>query len=169
MRSPGLNIRQTSWAFAVATATPKVNPKSSERKPLSRRGVANTFILAALVCVAALIYLSSLSKESIAATNSSSDPMPVAGETWYVQGAPIGCRDNADLQRLIDLSQQGDPAFRALYVQKSLAGQCQTLLDETPVVIENDNILGHPCVKLSGDSTCLFMISSRLFTRSKRS
>jgi hypothetical protein len=26
-------------------------------------------------------------------------------------GAPIGCREKADLQRLTDLSQQKDPAF----------------------------------------------------------
>jgi hypothetical protein len=167
MRSPDLNILPTSRAFAAAMATPKVNPKSSKRKLLSRRRAVHTFIFGALVCVATLIYLSSVSKESIAAIPSSSDPMPVAGQTWYVQGAPIGCKDNADLQRLVDLSQQGDPAFRAVYVEKSLAGQCQTLLDETPVVIKADDVLGRPCVKPKGDADCLFVISNRLFTRGR--
>ena len=124
--------------------------------------VATIFILAgALSVIAALIYFGEPSVQSTA-VKTSRDPMPVAGQTWYAMGAPIGCRDKADLQRLTDLSQQKDPAFRTLYGEKSLAGQCKTLLDDAQVQVENSDDSGSPCVRPGGEPNCLFVIAGQL-------
>jgi len=124
--------------------------------------VATIFILAgAFVVIAALIYFGEPSVQSTA-VKTSRDPMPIAGQTWYAVGAPIGCRDKADLQRLTDLSQQKDPAFRTLYGEKSLAGQCKTLLDDAQVQVENSDDSGSPCVRPGGEPNCLFVIAGQL-------
>jgi hypothetical protein len=74
------------------------------------RSVATLFALAgAVATVAALIRFGEPSVQST--PKISRHPMPVARQTWYAMGAPIGCREKADLQRLTDLSQQKDPAF----------------------------------------------------------
>jgi hypothetical protein len=134
------------------------------RSPLRGRywSVATIFILVgAFVVISALVYLGQSSVQSTT-VRASRDPMPAAGQTWYAMGAPIGCRDKADLQRLTDLSQQKDPAFRTLYGEKSLAGLCKTLLDDARVQVENSDDSGSPCVRPGGEPNCLFVIADQL-------
>jgi hypothetical protein len=134
------------------------------RSPLRGRGwsVATIFILVgASVVIPALVYIGQPSVPSTT-VRASRDPMPAAGQTWYAMGAPIGCRDKADLQRLTDLSQQKDPAFRTLYGEKSLAGLCKTLLDDAQVQVENSDDSGRPCVRPGGEPNCLFVIAGQL-------
>jgi hypothetical protein len=144
--------------FAATMPTPKSN---SKRKLKSWRRERAVTVVSAFVVIAALIYVGASSRESTIA-KPPSDPVPLTGQTWYAKGAPIGCKDKTDLQRLIDLSQQRDPAFRMLYVEKSLAGQCRSLSQDTLVVVDSDDELGRPCVKLKGEPFCLFVIGSQL-------
>jgi hypothetical protein len=126
------------------------------------RFVATIFILAsAIVAIVVPIYFSEPSVQSMTAKTSRA-PMPVAGQIWYAMGAPIGCRDKADLRRLTDLSERKDPAFRTLYGEKSLAGLCKTLLDDTPVQVENSDESGSPCVRPEGERHCLFVMVGQL-------
>jgi hypothetical protein len=134
------------------------------RWPLRGPGwsVATIFVLAVgFVAIGALTNFGEPSAQSTTA-KTSRDPIPVAGQTWYAMGAPIGCKDKADLQRLTDLFQQKDPAFRKLYGEKSLAGLCKTLLDDAQVQVENSDDSGSPCVRPGGEPNCLFVIAAQL-------
>jgi hypothetical protein len=135
------------------------------RSPVRDRGWSVATIIFILVgafaVVAALVYFAEPSVQSTT-VRASRDPMPAAGQTWYAMGAPIGCRDKADLQRLTDLSQQKDPAFRTLYGEKSSVGLCKTLLDDAQVQVENSDDSGRPCVRPGGEPNCLFVIAGQL-------
>jgi hypothetical protein len=144
--------------FAATMPTPKSNSKRKLKSWRREGGVKAAIVfvvIAALICVGASFMESTIAKPP-------GDPVPLTGQTWYAKGAPIGCKDKADLQRLVDLSQQRDPAFRTLYVEKSLQGQCRSLSQDTLVVVDSDHELGRPCVKLKGEPSCLFVIGSQL-------
>jgi hypothetical protein len=142
-----------------------IRGQSNGRRSLLRgrgRLLGTIFVLAsAIVVMVALIYFSEPSIQSTTA-KTARDPAPVAGQTWYALGAPIGCTDKADLQRLTNLSEQKDPAFRTLYGEKSLAGLCKTLLDDAQVHVENSDDSGHPCVRVGEEPRCLFVIAGQL-------
>jgi hypothetical protein len=78
------------------------------------------------------------------------------------------CKKDEDLSRAADLARNDKDALEVFLLNSRAAGSCKLLSGNTPVFIERNYVLGHPCVRPKGDPLCMFAFPAQLTQTSSR-
>jgi hypothetical protein len=84
--------------------------------------------------------------------------MPKGGDVWFVKGGALGCIDRKYLERMVELSNQGDrDAVTILAVQTISSHVCRALNENSTLYIEQIGPSGFVCGRPRGETTCLWV------------
>jgi zinc-ribbon domain len=137
------------------------NPLQSKKK--SGCGLFAVIAAIALTLGLVLIGVNDTSKKT------ASVQMPKVGDVWFVGDSTIGCVNQKALERIGELSRQGDKdAALTLLLASVSAGTCRLLQVNSTLYIETVGSSGPVCGRPRGELNCLWVtplgISEHMFS-----